>query len=403
MKKLLLILALAMLTSACKHQSNGIKTEVSNNPAQDALTLKLDSISKQGPIIGFSVAVVNLDGVIYNEGFGYADIVNNKKYTPQTLQNIGSISKTLIGISLLKAQELGKLELDDAVNTFLPFKVINKKHPETPITLRQLATHTSSILDSDYYGMSYVLIDNELAPNERSMEYFQAAETKTSMEEYLEKVVGEHGVWNTDESFADYAPGTMYEYSNIAATLATLAIEKATGSSFKEFTKKHILDPLEMNSSGWSNSDIDISQRSRLFINKDTLIAKYELITYPDGGFISSTADLSRYLIELMKGKAGKGTILNQVSYKELFAKQLTKTQLPERAQDANSGIFMDFSKRGLGHSGGDPGIVTYMYFNPETNIGKIVFENTDFEEDRAVINSFKEIWKTLDLFESTL
>ena len=402
MKKLLLILAFITLALACK-QSKDIKSEVVHNPANDSLTLKLDSISKSGPIIGFSVAVVSLDGVLYNEGFGFADIANNKKYTPQTLQNIGSISKTFIGISLLKAQEMGKLKLDDPVNQFLPFKVINKKHPEIPITLRQLATHTSSILDSDYYGMSYVLINNELAPNERTMEYFQAAETKTSMEEYLEKVVGEKGVWNTNESFADYAPGTMYEYSNIAATLAALVIEKATGIPFNEFTKKHILEPLEMNSSGWANANIDISQRSRSFINKDTLVPKYELITYPDGGFISSTSDLSRYLIELMKGKAGKGTLLNQASYIELFAKQLNKTQLPEKAQDANSGIFMDFSKHGLGHSGGDPGIVTFMYFNPETNIGKIVFENTDFEDDRAVINSFKAIWKSLEGFENGL
>jgi CubicO group peptidase (beta-lactamase class C family) len=403
MKKLLLILGLAMLTFACKNQSNVIKTEITSSPTNDALTLKLDSIYKQGPIIGFSVAVVNLEGVIYNEGFGHADIVNNKKYTPQTTQNIGSISKTFIGISLLKAQEMALLKLDDNVNSYLPFKVINKKHPETTITIRQLATHTSSILDSHYYDMSYLLIDEKLAPNERSMDYFQAAETKTSMEVYLEKVVGEDGVWNTRKSFASYAPGTKYEYSNIAATLAALVIEKVAGIPFKDFTKKYILEPLAMNSSGWADSDIDISKRSRSFINKDMLIAKYELITYPDGGFVSSTADMSRYLIELMKGKSGKGTLLSQASYNEFFTKQLIASQLPKNDQEGNSGIFMDFSKQGIGHSGGDPGVVTYMYFNPETNIGKMVFQNTDYEGNRDVIKSFKEIWRTLDSFENKL
>lgn len=400
MKKLSLFLLLVVLISSCKQPTKKAPAELASNLIKDSLTAKMDSIYTHGSIIGFSVAVVGLDSIHYNEGFGYADIANNIKYSPQTLQNIGSVSKTFIGVSLLKAQELGILKLDDAVNKYLPFKVVNSKHPETPITIRQLATHTSSILDSDYYGLSYVLIDTIHAPNEL-IGYFKPAETKTSMEVYLEKVVGEQGEWR-DHSFANYAPGTTYEYSNIGATLAALVLEKAAGKDFSEFTKEHILTPLQMNSSGWANSNIDSSKRARSYINKDTLIAMYELITYPDGGFISSTEDLSTYLMELMKGKAGKGTLLSPSSYQELFTKQLTAAQLPEDEQD-NSGIFIDFSKRGLGHSGGDPGIVTFMYFNAETNIGKIVFQNTDFDEDPTVIKTFKAIWKTLASYENQL
>lgn len=393
---------LAVLLAACKQPTEKTTSELPSNSVKDSLTMKMDSIYNHGSIIGFSVAVVGIDGIHYNEGFGFGDVANKVSYSPQTLQNIGSVSKTFIGISLLKAQELGILKLDDPVNNYLSFKVVNKKHPETPITIRQLATHTSSILDSDYYGLSYVLIDTVQAPNERSLDYFNSAETKTSMEVYLEKVVGERGKWRAN-SFAEYAPGTTYEYSNIGATLAALALEKATGMPFPEFTKKHILTPLQMNASGWADSNIDRTKRARSYINKDTLIARYELITYPDGGFISSTEDLSTYLIELMKGKAGKGTLLSPTSYQELFTKQLTAAQLPEDEQESNSGIFMDFSTRGIGHNGGDPGIVTFMYFNEETNIGKIVFQNTDFDEDPSVVSTFKDIWKTLSSFENKL
>lgn len=402
MKKLSLFLLLIAVMASCKQPTEKTTIDLPRDSIKDSLTMKMDSIQKDGSIIGFSVAVVGLDGIHYNEGFGYADIANKIAYSPQTLQNIGSVSKTFIGISLLKAQELGILKLDDEVNKYLPFKVVNPKYPDTPITIRQLATHTSSILDSDYYGLSYVLIDTIQAPNERVFDYFNAAETKTSMEAYLEKVVGEQGKWNAN-SFADYSPGTTYEYSNIAATLAALVLEKAAGKPFTEFTKEHILTPLQMNSSGWAHSDIDRTKRTRSYINKDTLVARYELITYPDGGFIASTEDLSTYLIELMKGKAGKGTLLHPDSYQELFTKQLTSAQLPENEQEGNSGIFMDFSKRGLGHSGGDPGIVTFMFFNEETNIGKIVFQNTDFDEDPSVITTFKAIWTTLGAFENKL
>lgn len=400
MKKLLLLLYVPLALFSCKERSSEVNSSIKQDANIASLTSKLDSIYRQGPIIGFSAAIVTSNKMIYNEGFGYADIENDIKYTPQTIQNIASISKTLIGISLLKAQELGKLNLDDPIQKYLPFKVFNPKYPETPITIRQLATHTSSILDTDDYDRTYVLLDEERFPNEMGFEYLNPAKTKTTFEVFLEKSVGDNGIWNKEESFGNYKPGSMYEYSNVAATLAALIIEKTTGMTFNDFTKKHILQPLQMNATGWNTPEVDVTKRSRGFINKDTLIAKYELITYPDGGLITSTEDLSIYLMELMKGQSGSGTLLTTESYSELFKKQLSKEQLPEDSQDDNSGIFMEFGNRGIGHSGGEPGVATFMYFNPETELGKILFINTDFEEDRSVIDTFKALWKTLGAFE---
>ena len=82
------------------------------------LTNDLEEIYSQGHIVGFSVAIVNQEGILFNKGFGYADKQENKKYTENTLQNIGSISKTFIGVALLKAQELGKLDIDDPINKY---------------------------------------------------------------------------------------------------------------------------------------------------------------------------------------------------------------------------------------------------------------------------------------------
>lgn len=282
--------------------------------------------------------------------------------------------------------------------------MVNTNFPKSPITIRQLATHTSSIIDTDFYGYSYVLLSNDnLAPNELSQDYFNAPTTKTSMEAYLKKVVSKNGEWNKGNSFANYAPGTKYEYTNVGATLAALVLEKATGMAFNDFTKKHILTPLKMTNSGWNTTEIDENKRTRSFTRKDTLVTRYELITYPDGGFISSTEELSVYLMELMKGKAGAGTLLSKESYKELFKNQLKPSQLDEAAQVENAGIFMEIGKRGLGYNGGDPGILTFMYFNPETSIGKIIFINTDLDEDPKVIETFKGLWKTLGEYENKL
>ena len=110
----------------------------------------IDSV-KKGQFNGFSVAIVNESGTLYEKGIGYSNVEIKKKYTESTIQNIGSISKTFVGIALLKAQELGKLKLDDPINNYLPFRVKNPFYPETHITIRNLATHTSTITDNEFY------------------------------------------------------------------------------------------------------------------------------------------------------------------------------------------------------------------------------------------------------------
>ena len=60
-------------------------------------TEDLQHIYSQNHIVGFSVAIVNQERILYSKGFGYSDIYNKKLYTDNTIQNIASISKTFIG------------------------------------------------------------------------------------------------------------------------------------------------------------------------------------------------------------------------------------------------------------------------------------------------------------------
>jgi CubicO group peptidase (beta-lactamase class C family) len=61
--------------------------------------------------------------------------------TDQTIQNIGSISKTITATAVMQLWERGKFKLDDDVNKYLPFQVRNPHFPDDPITFRQLLTH----------------------------------------------------------------------------------------------------------------------------------------------------------------------------------------------------------------------------------------------------------------------
>ena len=105
---------------SCQEKPNTKKLHSNaNNIIKDSLTTALEDIYKQGYINGFSVAIVDQEKILYQQGIGYADKKAKKLYTENTIQNIASISKTFIGIALLKAQELGKLDLDDQItNTF---------------------------------------------------------------------------------------------------------------------------------------------------------------------------------------------------------------------------------------------------------------------------------------------
>lgn len=407
MKNLFSILILSVFLVSCKQKSQTNRSDKEYAAINDTLTENLNHAYKKEAIMGFSVAVVNEKGLIYDKGFGFTDVEQKKAYISGTIQNIASISKTLIGISLFKAQELGKLNINDPINKYLPFKIINPNHPNTPILIKHLAYHTSSITDLDeIYAKSYVMTKNEHADNEGVYDYFNKPETNISLLNFIENSLTQNGKWYKKNTFSNAKPGEKRDYSNIAAALGALVIESATGQDYRSFTKKYIVKPLKMTASGWSSKDIDVTMRSRLFANKEKMIADYSLITYADGGFLTSSHDLGLFLSELIKGYGGNGVLLNKESYKELFEKQ----KFSNNGKHEYYGVFIEFRDEFLnikndmiGHNGSDPGVFTAMYFNPKTKIGKVVLVNTDTDFTHGVWPEIEEIWKSLSNYENTI
>ncbi|MEM6737916.1 MAG: serine hydrolase domain-containing protein [Bacteroidota bacterium] len=406
-----LLLAIVTFLSCKPKETSNEKSKIETQ--RDSLTMELIEIHKQGHINGFSVAIVDQNEVLYQEGIGYSNLTSKESYTENTLQNIGSVSKTFIGIALLKAQEMGKLSLDDPINRHLPFQVYNPDYPKEEITLRHLATHTSTILDTDYYDeKSYILKDVIEVPDSimAISETFNLPSSAMPLHSFLEKLLSEKGEWYEEEGFLQNKPGEIYEYSNVGATLAAAVVEIATGESFNAFATKYILKPLNMSSSGWSFEDIDLSKHSTLYARPKIELPYYSLITYPDGGLITSISDMATYLRELIKGYSGNGILLTKASYKELFTEQLTSDNIPDQDDDGdayddeyNTGIFMGFTPKGyIGHTGGDPGIATFMFFKPKSNTGKILMINTSVRDSDGV-KEFYDIWYTLDEYENKM
>ena len=104
-----LILALTLMFNLSSCQS----WEIQPINTIEELENNLLRIFEDSGLPSISIVITNDAKLLYNKSFGYANVVAKKPYTNTTVQNIGSVSKTFIAAAIMKAQELGKLKLDD--------------------------------------------------------------------------------------------------------------------------------------------------------------------------------------------------------------------------------------------------------------------------------------------------
>lgn len=353
------------------------------------LTRTLSELQKKSNFPGFAVAIVNQNGALYESAFGFADTKKRTPYTMRTIQPIGSISKTLIGVALMKAVENGELSLDADVNDYLPFAIRHPYFPGEKITLRQLATHTSGILDrEEIYAKTYLQTKTNAVP----------------LKNFLADYLTAKGKYYDQRNFAENKPGASFNYTNIGATLAAYIIETKTKTPFSEYTKKFIFKPLSMNATSWFYEAANAARYAALYDAKHKPYRLYSSITYPDGSLHVSVEDLSKYLAEIIRGDAGEAKILSKESFQIMLGKQFSPDKLPQNIypKEPNQGIFFAHRANGeIGHTGSDFGVSAFMFFNPATKTGRIFITNIDISEDEKLAAQFVEIWKTLESFES--
>lgn len=399
--KIKFIIASFFLLTACHNENDKNPIDVKN----ESFLKKMDSLYKTGYLNGFSATIVDTSGIVYNEGFGYANVEKKKNYTENTIINIASISKVFVGVALMKAKDIGILKLDDPINNYLPFQVVNPNFPDNPITIRHLATHTSSIVDTDIYMKTcYINKDNvALAENlkVRYNLYYQNPSTDwMPLLDYLRSILKQGEPFYTASTFSKNKPGELYEYSNVGAALCALIIESASGKPFNNFTQEHIFKPLNMDVTSWFFEEIDSTNYSKLYY-QDQVLPYYKILSYPDGGLITSSTELGLFLAELINGYSGTGTLLSKDSYQEIFKSQLSESNFKNKT-NFNVGLFTEkeLKYHVIGHNGGDPGTNTMMYFDTEKKTGKILITNTDSDEVMSD-TIFWGIWNTLDEFQN--
>ncbi len=294
----------------------------------------------------------------------------------------------MIGVSLMKAQELGKLNLDDDINMYLPFPIINPYYPEEKITIRHLAAHTSTLKEPKYL-QSYIFKEElpilhkklkgrklrkqaKADVKERNKKRTKE-EDRISIIEFIKERFHPTGKFYKKKNFVKSIPGDEYYYTNEGAALAAYIIEQATGMNYIKFTEEYIFKPLQMDQSSWDHKSLmkpDSKNRSKLYYFGQE-IPRFEDITYPDGELVTNLSDFSKYLIAMINGYNGKDNILSSDSYKEMW------TKADEESEEA---VFwnVDTKYEGyIGYSGYDMGIITLSHFFKEEKMGVIIFTNT--------------------------
>ncbi|MGL5889039.1 MAG: serine hydrolase domain-containing protein [Bacteroidia bacterium] len=382
MKTVFRILLLVVIAASFQQATNQSALLSSAGKTNMLDSLIYQEMKKSG-LVGIGAAIIVNNEVVWMNGYGYADQEKGKPFTPYTIMNTGSIAKTFTGVCIMHAVENKLLSLDEDINTYLPFKVINPYFPDEKITIRDIATHSSSLIDrSPFYSDSL---------------YYDEIDSPEPLGEFLKNYFVKGGKHYSSENFYNAKPGAYWDYSNIAMALAGYILELKTGKKLNEYSKEVIQKPLKMKSTGWFFNEFDINKHTKLYqVSGDSTITipLYGCTTYPDGGVRSSVADLTKFFICLLNnGKYKKVQILKKESVDQMQQFQFTATHKPENLDiiKKNEGLFWrtKFGGKMIGHGGSDPGIKTEMLTDLKKEVAVILFTNTDLSEDKQVNGYF--------------
>ena len=99
-------------------------------------------------IAGLQAALISKGELKWIGSYGKRNFQENTEVNDSTLFMIASCSKPVTALGLMKLYDRGLIDLDDAINAYVPFKIVNPNHPYEAITFRMLLAHTASFRDN---------------------------------------------------------------------------------------------------------------------------------------------------------------------------------------------------------------------------------------------------------------
>lgn len=336
------------------------------NPSSSVDAYILDEMAAEN-IPGMATIIVKQGEVVWINAYGLADVENNIAVTDSTIFLMASVSKLVTATAVMQLYEAGQLELDKDINNYLPFPIEIPGYEADSITIRKLMTHTSSILDND------LVMDT----------YYSNGDPTISLAEVIERYLSVSGSdYSASANFLNAAPGSVYEYSNMATALAGYLVQVISGTDFNDYCRTNIFNKLCMEHTSWYLADFDTSQVARPHQwtgSQYTPYAHYGFADYPDGQLRTNLRDMARFLSTYLQG----GTFNNQQLLSTASVNQMLTPQIP--SLDATQGLnwYTEdiYLEQGgtvalWGHNGGESGVSTDVYINRDNQIAIAVFSN---------------------------
>ena len=315
---------------------------------------------------GVATVIVKNGEIVWLQCYGFADIENGITVTDSTQFLLASMSKLFTGTATMQLKEDGMLQLNNDINEYLPWPLNHPVQSTIPMTIQQLMTHTSSIKDnwsamSNYYGYPDPTISLEAC-----------------MQDYF-TVTGQN--YNANQNFLSAPPGTVFNYSNMATALNGYITEIVSSMPFDDYCEEHIFEPLCMEKTAWHMADLDSNEVARPYsYSNGNFIANphYGFADYPDGQLRSSITDLANYMIAFLNGGSlGSNAILSPSSVSEMWTQQIPSIESKQGLNWYKELLYHSGGETLLwGHNGGELGVSTDMYVDPESNIGLCVLSN---------------------------
>jgi CubicO group peptidase (beta-lactamase class C family) len=340
-------------------------------------------------VVGLAASVIQEGRQIWSGGYGWANIARRIPVTERTVFRIASISKTVVATAIIQLVDQGLYGIDRDVGELLGFPVSNPKHPNIPVTLRQIMTHTSGLQDE--YVRFVVDSRSENPPKIR-----------------LSHLLLPDGPYYTDRLWGDGQPGdpNFFEYSNLGAVILATVVELLSNERFDEYCKRHIFEPLQMKETSFHIDDVEDMDSiavlyefseadNRFMVGADdfggTKPAAIDYSGYvpgvngalfsPQGGLRTTVNDLARFLeMHANAGELNGERILTAESADLMHAAHWSGYRPDgffrhcglqfQMTDDLIPGYWL------IGHAGDAYGLLSDMYFHKQERWGFILVMN---------------------------
>jgi CubicO group peptidase (beta-lactamase class C family) len=311
---------------------------------------------------GFSLAVARAGEIVFERGYGSAQLEYGIPITPSTIFHVASVSKQFTAFAVAMLAEQGRLSLDDDVREYIP------EVPDfgTTITLRHLIHHMSGLRDQwNLLALGGWRLDDVITTEQIL--------TAVSHQEEL-----------------NFDPGDEYVYCNTGYTLLAEVVARVTGQSFPEWTAENLFEPLGMTRTHFHDDHERIVPGRAYSYAADGAGYRKSVLSYANAGATSlftTVGDLLKWTHNLETGKVGGAAVIARVHERGVL----------------NSGEELDYAfglvhgeHNGIetvGHGGGDAGFRTMITRYPEYGLAVATFGNFAGFDSGRVARQVAEIF----------